>query len=107
MGLRKEVLLCESCGANEFESQGNYWVCSFCGTKFLICEDGKHSSSGSTIITVAGTAPGKKSNISLDDDIRELLEKCRKEPKKARRYANRILDLDPTNEEALFYLLRR
>ena len=42
--------------------------------------------------------------IGLDDDVAELLRKCRENPARARKYANLILDIDPDNPEALKYL---
>ena len=44
------------------------------------------------------------SSIGLDDDVAELLRKCRENPARARKYANLILDIDPDNPEALKYL---
>ena len=43
-------------------------------------------------------------SIGLDDDVAELLRKCRENPARARKYANLILDIDPDNPEALKYL---
>ena len=39
-----------------------------------------------------------------EDDVAELLRKCRENPARARKYANLILDIDPDNPEALKYL---
>ena len=74
---------CECCGATEFAEKEGYRICLFCESKFRI---------------------ESKSNISLNDDIQRLLQKCKDEPRNAYRYANLILDLDPTNEEAMKYL---
>lgn len=76
-------IICESCGASDFVEKAGFRICQYCGTQYQI---------------------NSKSNISLEDDIQRLLRKCKEEPKKARRYANLILDIDPTNEEALKYL---
>jgi hypothetical protein len=46
----------------------------------------------------------KISTFSLTDDIKMLLQKCRDDPANARRYASLVLDIDPSNEEALHYL---
>lgn len=50
--------------------------------------------------------PKTETVIALEDDIQRLLEKCKQEPWKARRYANLILDIDPGNKEAIQYLRR-
>ena len=64
-------------------------TCEYCGTQFLASE-------------ILGT--GTSSSIDLGDDVQQLLEKCRKNPANARKYANLILDIDPDNAEALKYL---
>jgi len=48
--------------------------------------------------------PAPRSGVSLDSDVERLLLKCHEDPRRAARYANLILDIDPTNEEALKYL---
>lgn len=73
---------CVNCGANEMIEKGRYMVCAYCGSKF----------------------PQKEKGISINSDIDILLEKCQKEPYNARKYANLILDIDPTNREALKYI---
>ncbi len=82
-------IICSRCGANEWESRNGYRVCKFCGTVFQL------ESSDFSI---------KESNISVNSDVIELLKKCKAEPHKARIYANLILDIDPSNTEALKYL---
>lgn len=76
-------IICESCGASDFLEKAGYRICQYCGTQYHI---------------------NSKSLISLNDDIENLLQKCKREPRNARRYANLILDIDPTNKEALKYL---
>lgn len=46
----------------------------------------------------------KFSQISINSDVENLLQKCRIDRKNARKYANLILDIDPDNEEARKYL---
>ena len=84
-----KVLSCEKCGSNDLQCDGNYLVCPYCGSKYLMDPSDKQV---------------KQSNISLGSDVERLLEKCRREPRNARKYANLILDIDPTNKEALKYL---
>ena len=64
-------------------------TCLYCGTQFQIPKE---------------ELPKKKSEIALNSDVERLLDKCRKDPKNARKYANLILDIDPTNRDALKYL---
>ena len=80
---------CDKRGASDWEEQNGYRVCRFCGTRYQPAPD---------------DAGKKDSVISVNSDIARLLEKCRQEPRRARKYANLILDIDPTNKEALKYL---
>ena len=81
-----KALICTNCGASSWRSEKGLKICTFCGTTYQ-----------------AENLP-KQSDIALDDDIQRLLEKCKAEPQNARKYANLILDIDPTNTEALRYL---
>lgn len=78
-----KLIMCECCGADDLQEKDGLIVCNYCGSKFK-----KPASS----------------TIALNDDIQRLLDKCKKEPGNARKYANLILDIDPTNKEALEYL---
>lgn len=82
--------VCENCGANDYYEKDGFRICRYCDSKFLIFEE---------------DLPQKNSSIALNDDIQMLLEKCRREPFNARRYANLILDIDPQNREARKYLM--
>lgn len=100
-----KALVCENCGANSFFEKDGFRICRYCETKYSILKKElsstsviNHSRFNSTI------SPSNDTNISLHDDIQMLLDKCRKEPSNAKRYANRILDIDPSNKEALIYL---
>lgn len=81
--------ICPNCGANEFDIVNGYEICRYCDSKFKI-----------------EVVENKKEEtfISLKSDIECLLEKCKNEPWNARKYANLILDIDPTNSEAKKYL---
>lgn len=83
------VLACEKCGSTDFFEKNGFRVCSFCRTKYAFDQQKTNSCS---------------SDISLDDDIARLLQKCKTNPKQARRYANRVLDMDPGNRDAMKYL---
>ena len=81
---------CPNCGAMEFTYKGNVKICSFCDSKFKITEDNDFNY--------------VDSSIALDSDIAMLLSKCKTDSRNASVYANLILDIDPTNEEAYKYL---
>lgn len=80
---------CRSCGSTELIKIGEILKCRYCGTE--------HKSS----LTERSL---KRTSISLNSDVEALLQKCKHDPKHAKRYANLILDIDPTNQEALKYL---
>ena len=84
-----EAIKCSSCGASEWIEQDGYRKCAYCGTVFQL--------------TVADKI-FKQSSIALHDDVQQLLEKCKNEPRNARKYANLILDIDPTNKDVYKYL---
>ena len=79
-----KTVQCKQCGANVLREEGNYYICEYCGTKFLKKPEGE--------------------GISLNSDIERLLQKCKTDPKNAKKYANLILDIDPDNREALKYI---
>lgn len=87
-GKYMKSLICEKCGSNDFLEQNGYRMCKYCNTKYILD---------------AYDIKPKSSSISLNNDIKMLLQKCRDEPANARRYANLILDIDPDNEEAKRY----
>jgi len=84
-----KALVCSNCGAHEWKVVDGYKVCAYCGTRFLISEEERSR---------------PRSEISLNSDVERLLKKCRDDPKHASRYANLILDIDPTNDAARKYL---
>lgn len=73
--------ICRSCGCHDFIEKDNYLVCSCCGEKHVIEQE--------------------KPGIDLREDVNRLLEKCRSEPNRAKALAQRILEIDPNNTEAL------
>ena len=84
-----KLVECTKCGSNELLEESGYVVCAYCRLKFVPSADDR---------------PTTGAAISVYDDIRDLLEKCRNDPANRRRYANLILDLDPSNSEAMRYL---
>ena len=85
---------CVKCKSVEFFQADGFYVCTYCRSKYR--PEQLRGSSGAK-----GAGVAKTSTIEIDEDILRLLEKIKKEPWDARKYANMILDIDPTNEEAL------
>jgi DNA-directed RNA polymerase subunit RPC12/RpoP len=83
------AVVCEKCGANDLYEENGYRICRYCRSKFLLT---------SNDFSIKG------SNITLTDDVIMLLQKCKADPRNARKYANLVLDIDPDNAEALKYL---
>lgn len=79
-----KIISCTKCGSNALEKTASGWVCPYCGTKYDVSDS--------------------SSSISINEDIERLLQKCKEEPWNKRRYANLILDIDPTNHKALAIL---
>ncbi len=80
-----EAIICQRCGSSDFIKEKGILVCKYCRTEYV--KDDK-----------------PETVIEINEDVKRLLEKCKKEPQKARKYANLILDIDPMNEEAKKYL---
>ena len=89
---RMKIVICERCGSPELVDHDGFRICQNCNTKYLITSE---------------DVTRKRSNITLDNDILMLLEKCREDPANARRYASLVLDIDPGNYEATKYLKRK
>ena len=87
-GIMKKII-CQYCGSGDIVTEGNKRICRYCRSVYVV----EQSDAGI-----------KNSEISLKNDIDQLLEKCRRDPKNAYRYANLILDIDPGNEEAEKFL---
>lgn len=84
-----KLVACTQCGSKEFLEDGGYVACIYCRSRFALqTED----------------LPPTDTVIDLSSDVRTLLEKCRNDPKNARRYASLALDIDPTNGEAAAYM---
>lgn len=80
---------CQRCGSSEFDEKNGYRVCKYCNASYkLFTED----------------VAQKSTSIGINDDVQRLLDKCKKEPWNAKKYANLILDIDATNSEAKKYL---
>ena len=84
-----KALNCINCGATDMIRKDGYMECQYCNSKFSI---------------EATDFPQQSMGMSLNEDVDNLLKKCKKDTKNARKYANLILDIDPTNVEALQYI---
>lgn len=80
---------CTGCGSTELIERNGFYVCVYCQSKF---------------VPQASDSPPKGTLIGISSDIQALLEKCKADPANRRRYANLILDIDPTNPEAMRFL---
>lgn len=102
-GRKMESISCKNCNATGLRLVNGYWVCEYCGSRFLPTKEERNASARGTAYAFGSQRSGS-SEVALSDDVERLLEKCRKDRKNARKYANLILDMDPDNEEALKYL---
>ena len=92
------ILVCKQCGASDLQEINGVAICRYCGTRYVLSAEESPSRS-----SVSSSTAGN-SQIAIPDDVERLLQKCKKDPKNARKYANLILDIDPDNEEALKYI---
>lgn len=82
--------ICKNCGADSFIYKNGVKICKYCNSRYELSEAEK---------------PKTSATVSLQSDIEILLQKCKKDPTHAKKYAGLILDIDPTNREAKKYLL--
>ena len=80
-----KLVKCTNCGSNELIEESGLVVCVYCRSKY---------------VPQAKDALQSKTVIGITSDIEALLQKCKQDPTNRRRYANLILDIDPTNQEA-------
>lgn len=95
------VMLCSSCGSNQFIENREYRICAYCGGK---TKKEAPARVEKTIVYQSVPRQQTSATIDLTDDVSRLLQKCKADPRNARKYANLILDIDPDNTEALKYL---
>lgn len=84
-----KLVECTACGSKELVEVEGFIVCVYCKSKY---------------VPQADDAPTKETVIGIVSDVEVLLQKCREDPTNSRRYADLILDIDPTNREARRYL---
>lgn len=80
---------CSRCGSKDLTPRNGHLVCAFCRSEY---------------IPNFGGYPKTETVVDVLSDIQALLQKCELDPSGSRRYANLILDIDPTNQEAAKYL---
>lgn len=85
-----DLVACTRCGSRELVDEGSNIVCPYCQSRFM---------------PRGADVPRPGAGVGIHQDVQALLRKCRDEPANARRYANLILDIDPTNRDAARYLL--
>jgi transcription elongation factor Elf1 len=81
-----KLIECSRCGSKELHNVDGTFVCNYCQSRF------KSELNVNTTI------------IDVNSDIQLLLKKCIEDPLNRRRYANLILDIDPSNLEVMKYL---
>lgn len=101
-----EAITCQNCGANALIRKNNYLLCPYCDSRFAITKEERSSGLFGGSHHAVLSHSGVNSSIALDEDVARLLEKCKADPRNARKYANLVLDIDPDNMEALKYLRR-
>lgn len=94
-----KAITCTQCGSNELFDDGAYVVCAYCRSRFARPAGERPAGE-----RPAGEATARNTVVSLQADVQALLQKCRDDPANRRRYANLVLDIDPTNPEAAAYL---
>ncbi len=80
--------VCKNCGSTDFMVKGTQFVCKYCRSPFV-----------PDFVNPNGTQ-----GVGISEDIQRLLQKCYEDPRNAKKYANRILDIDPTNIDAKRFL---
>lgn len=86
-----KALICEHCGGDEFIEKDGYRICRYCKSRFIPSKEEKAK---------------KSATISLNDDVERLLNKCKTDPARAKKYARLILEMDPNNIEAMLIMMR-
>ena len=84
-----KLISCTRCGSKDLDYEGGYIICAYCQSRFV-----EQSEDRPKVPTVVG----------LGSDVQTLLNKCESDPANRHRYASLILDIDPTNQEAIRYL---
>jgi len=83
---------CSKCKSVDFEKVNGTMKCVYCRTTYVANANAAKNLFNTHVAS---------SVIEIDEDILLLLNKIKAEPWNKTRYANMILDIDSTNEEAL------
>jgi hypothetical protein len=83
------IIECTKCGSSELAQNEGFVQCVYCQSRFVL---------------EAAELLSPSSTIGVVSDIERLLERCRTDPANRRRYASLVLDIDPTNAEAIQFL---
>lgn len=84
-----KIMECVSCGSNELLENDGYLICAYCRSRFEQEND--------PIVR-------KETVIDVQSDIQMLLKRCVEDPLNRHRYASLVLDIDPSNSDAIKFL---
>lgn len=84
-----KLISCTRCGSKDLDSERGYVTCTYCQSRFVEQSDDR---------------PKAPTVVGLGSDVQMLLDKCQSDPANRQRYASLVLDIDPTNQEAIRYL---
>ena len=84
-----KLLDCRTCGSKELLEEAGLIVCVYCRSTYVPQQD---------------DSIALETTIAIHSDIEVLLLKCEQDPVNRVRYANLILDIDPSNTQARAYL---
>jgi DNA-directed RNA polymerase subunit RPC12/RpoP len=84
-----KIIECTNCGSSELTEVDGYVICDYCQSRFVQSYE---------------DIPAKKTVIGVQSDVAMLLQKCETDPANRFRYASLVLDIDPTNQQAMRYL---
>lgn len=84
-----KLVKCSSCGSTDLVENNGIVVCVYCRSKYA---------------SETGGVKPRETIIGVASDIQALLQKCKEDPINRQRFANLILDLDPSNKEVKQYI---
>ncbi len=95
-----KAIQCELCGATDIVKDGDFFVCQSCGMKYTPESAKKMMVEG--VVQVEGTV--KVDNTQQIENFLSLARKAHDSDneKEAEDYANKVLEIEPTNYEALY-----
>ena len=95
-----KAMQCELCGATDIIKDGDYFVCQSCGMKYTTESARKMMVEG--VVQVEGTV--KVDNSHKIENFLSLAKKAHDSDneKEAEEYANKVLEIDPENWDALY-----